>query len=142
MQTVICKLAAAANFEWTETIEEVQRMRCVKLTIILATISLVTSCATGSTQMLTGSSVYSSGDCSVEVFSSKSLAEEAGIEKEICRVEGNSSFSFDHSIEGAIKKNVKKLCGCGVSKAYLASSHTQAEMGIKGVSHVNLIGFR
>jgi hypothetical protein len=57
-------------------------------------------------------------------------------------VEGSSAFSFDHSIEGAIKNNISKVCGCGVSKAYVDSAHTQAHMGIKGVSHVRLVGFK
>jgi len=92
--------------------------------------------------MIDGSSVYASGNCEVEVFQTKSAAIEAGLQKEVCVVEGSSAFSFDHSIEGAVKNNVKKICSCGVRKAYIESAHTESQMGIKGVSYVNLVGFK
>ena len=62
--------------------------------------------------------------------------------KEVCVVEGSSAFSFDHSIEGAIKNNIDKICMCGVAKAYIESTHTESQMGIKGISYVNLVGFK
>ena len=77
----------------------------------------------------------------MEVFQTRSEAMQNGMVKEICVVEGSSAFSFDHSIEGAVKKNIKEVCSCGVDKAYIKSAHTESQMGIKGVSYVNLVGF-
>jgi len=85
---------------------------------------------------------YKSGNCEVKVYQTKTQAIESGMTKEVCVVEGSSAFSFDHSIEGAIKNNIKKVCQCGVTKAYVESAHTESRMGIKGVSYVNLVGFK
>lgn len=110
--------------------------------VLVAVALCISACATGSVRMLDGSKIYTKGDCSVEVFHTKQSAIEAGLNKEVCVVEGSSAFSFDHSIEGAVKKNVKKVCECGVNKAYISSAHREAEMGFEGVSYVNLVGFK
>ena len=115
-----------------------KRLRQAVLILISATLL---GCATGSVQMISGSSIYKSGNCEVEVFQTEATALQSGLQREVCVVEGSSAFSFDHSIEGAVKNNIKKICSCGVSKAYIESAHTESEMGIKGVSYVNLVGF-
>jgi hypothetical protein len=92
--------------------------------------------------MIEGSSTYKAGSCEVEIYQTKTAALEHGLKTEVCVVEGSSAFSFDHSIEGAVKNNIRKICSCGVSKAYIESAHTESQMGIKGVSYVNLVGFK
>lgn len=109
---------------------------------LLCIAALLGGCATGSVRMIGEVKTYEAGDCKVDVFPTKDRAVEHGMSREVCVVEGSSAFSFDHSIEGAIKKNVGKVCDCGVSKAYVASAHTESRMGIRGVSYVNLVGFR
>ncbi|MBI1920303.1 MAG: hypothetical protein HYS23_04385 [Geobacter sp.] len=99
-------------------------------------------CSTAYVQMVDRVTHYSVGPCEVDVYQTKAKALEAGNITEMCIVSGSSAFSFDHSIEGAIKNNIKKVCDCGVTNAYIESRHTQSEMGIKGVSHVTLVGFR
>ncbi|GGY07828.1 hypothetical protein GCM10007160_39050 [Litchfieldella qijiaojingensis] len=98
-------------------------------------------CATGSVRMIGDVATYKSGNCEVKVYQTRSKALESGMEKEICVVEGSSAFSFDHSINGAIKNNIGKICGCGVENAYVESAHTESHMGLKGVSYINLVGF-
>ena len=110
--------------------------------ILVAVTGCLSACATGSVRMLEGAVSYKSGDCEVLVYPSKDQAIENGMTKEVCMVEGSSAFSWDHSIDGAIKNNIGKVCSCGVTKAYLVSAHTDSEMGIRGVSYVNLVGFR
>ena len=113
-----------------------------KAVIILMILGLV-GCATGSVRMIGNTTTtYKRGDCEVHVYQTKSKALESGMQKEVCIVEGSSAFSFDHSIEGAIKNNIRKICECGVTKAYVVSAHTESHMGIKGVSYVILVGFR
>ncbi|NHN39993.1 hypothetical protein G8764_22070 [Pseudomaricurvus alcaniphilus] len=117
-------------------------MRYSKIVIFLALSLVLIGCATGSIRMVDGSSSYKTGTCEVEVFQTKSSAIKSGLQKEVCVVEGSSAFSFDHSIEGAVKNNIKKICSCGVRKAYIESAHRESQMGIKGVSYVNLVGFK
>lgn len=107
-----------------------------------AALMALSACATGSvTMMQPGPTTYTAGSCRVEVYQSLAFAEAAGLSRELCKVEGSSSFSFDHSVEGALKKQLPKLCECGASKAYIVSGHTQSELGIKGVSYINVVGF-
>ena len=113
-----------------------------RVLVVVAVTSCLSGCATGSVRMLEGAVSYKSGSCEVLVYPSKDQAIENGMTKEVCVVEGSSTFGWDHSIDGAIKKNISKVCSCGVTKAYLVSAHTESEMGIKGVSYVNLVGFR
>lgn len=80
--------------------------------------------------------------CEVTVYQTKNQAIENGMTKEICIVEGSSAFSFDHSTEGAIKNHINKLCQCGVRNAYIESAHTESQMGMKGISYINLVGFK
>jgi len=112
--------------------------KIISLCFILTTLG----CSAASVQMVDNISLYSVGACEVKVYQTKSKALEAGNITEVCIVSGSSAFSFDHSIEGAIKKNIKEVCKCGVTNAYIESRHTQSEMGLKGVSHVTLVGFR
>jgi hypothetical protein len=105
-------------------------------------VTLVSACATGSMRMVGDTANYKGSACEVTVYQTKDQAVQSGMVKEVCVVEGSSAFSFDHSIEGAIKKNIDKVCQCGVTKAYVGSAHTESQMGMKGVSHVNLIGFK
>lgn len=102
----------------------------------------ISGCATGSVRMVGDAATYQSGSCAVTVYQTKDQAVENGMKKEICVVDGSSAFSFDHSINGAIKNNISKICKCGVTKAYVSAAHTESEMGIKGLSYVNLIGFK
>lgn len=113
----------------------------IRLALIAIATCVLAGCATGSTRMVGDTVTYTSGSCKVTVYQTRQQAVENGLSKEVCVVEGTSAPSFDHSIEGAIKNNIAKLCKCGVSKAYVSTAHTQASMGIKGVSHVNLVGF-
>jgi hypothetical protein len=92
--------------------------------------------------MIGHAATYESGNCEVTVYQTKSQAIENGMTKEVCIVEGSSAFSFDHSIEGAIKNNINKICQCEVKNAYIESAHTESKMGIKGVSYINLVGFK
>lgn len=78
----------------------------------------------------------------MQVFYSKSATEELGPIQEVCTVEGSSVMSFDHSLDGAIKKNLPALCKCNVDMAYIQSHHRQSDMGFKGLTHVTLVGFR
>lgn len=110
--------------------------------IALLMVLQLVGCATGSVRMIGGSSTYKTDSCEVEIYQTKTAALEHGLKREVCVVEGSSAFSFDHSIEGAVKNNIKKICSCGVSKAYIESAHTESQMGIKGVSYVNLVGFK
>ena len=113
-----------------------------RLAILFALVVCVSACATGSVRMIGNASTYKGGNCEITVYQTKNHAIENGMTKEICVVEGSSAFSFDHSIEGAIKNNIDKVCKCGVTKAYIESAHTESRMGIKGVSYVNLVGFK
>lgn len=110
--------------------------------IFLCFILLELGCSTATVRMVADVDNYSVGTCQVKVYQTKAKALEAGDITEVCIVSGSSAFSWDHSIEGAIKKNIEKICECGVANAYIESRHTQSEMGIKGVSHVTLVGFR
>lgn len=102
---------------------------------------VLSACATGSVRMIGEVKNYVRGGCEVSVYQTKSHAVQAGIKREVCVVEGSSAFSFDHSIDGAIKNNIGKVCSCGVKKAYVTSAHTESQMGIKGVSYVTMVGF-
>ena len=113
-----------------------------KFIFILLIFSYLSGCATGSVRMIGNTATYKSGSCEVSVYQTKNQAVQSGMTKEVCVVEGNSAFSFDHSIEGAIKNNIDKVCRCGVTKAYIESAHTESQMGIKGVSYINLVGFK
>lgn len=113
-----------------------------KCVFIFLTFSYLSGCATGSVRMIGHAAAYKSGSCEVNIYQTKSQAVKSGMNKEVCIVEGSSAFSFDHSIEGAIKNNIDKICQCGVSKAYIESAHTESQMGIKGVSYINLVGFK
>lgn len=113
-----------------------------KIILMSLVFFLLAGCATGSIRMIGANSTYTSGSCEVKLFQSKDQAIANGMTKEICVIEGSSAYSFDHSIEGAIKNNIDKVCKCGVTKAYVASAHTESHMGIKGVSYVNLVGFK
>ncbi len=113
-----------------------------KLFPIFIIFSHLSGCATGSVRMIGNSTIYKSGSCEVTVYQTKNQAIESGMTKEICVVEGSSAFSFDHSTEGAIKNNINKICQCGVKNAYIESAHTESQMGLKGISYINLIGFK
>jgi hypothetical protein len=104
--------------------------------------SYVSGCATGSVRMIGDAATYKTGKCEITVYQTKSKAIENGMTKEVCIVEGSSAFSFDHSTEGAIKNNIDKICQCGVQNAYIGAAHTESKMGIKGVSYINLVGFK
>lgn len=112
------------------------------LLALASAVVCLAGCATGSIRMIGQVATYTSGTCQVTVYQTKEEAANAGIRREICVVEGSSAFSFDHSIEGAIKNNINKICQCGANKAYVISAHTESEMGIKGVSYVNMVGFQ
>jgi len=112
------------------------------LIIAVLSVALVSACATGSVRMLGSANTYKSGSCEITVYQTKDLAVQSGMTREVCVVEGSSAFSFDHSIDGAIKNNIEKVCKCGVAKAYLSAAHTESQMGIKGVSYVNIVGFK
>lgn len=104
--------------------------------------ALLLGCASTSVEMVDGSKVFTSGSCQVEIYQTKDAAEEIGPFREVCVVHGSSAFSFNHSIDGAIKKSLPKLCGCGVEMAYIQSRHRDVDMGLKGLSHVTLVGIK
>lgn len=117
-------------------------MELCKLLSTFIVFSYLAGCATGSVRMIGHAATYKSGNCEVTVYQTKSQAIENGMTKEVCLVEGSSAFSFDHSVEGAIKNNIDKVCRCGATQAYIESAHTESKMGIKGVSYINLVGFK
>lgn len=117
-------------------------MNLRKLLSAFIVFSCLSGCATGSVRMIGHAATYKNGSCEVTVYQTKSQAIESGMTKEVCIVEGSSAFSFDHSIEGSIKNNINKICQCGVRNAYIESAHTESQMGIKGVSYINLVGFK
>lgn len=117
-------------------------MNLRKLLSAFIVFSYLSGCATGSVRMIGHAATYKSGSCEVMVYQTKSQAIENGMTKEICIVEGSSAFSFDHSIEGAIKNNINKICQCGVKNAYIESAHTESQMGMKGISYINLVGLK
>lgn len=117
-------------------------MNFLKLLSIAFILSYLSGCATGSVRMIGNASTYKSGSCEVTVYQTKNQAIENGMTREVCIVEGSSAFSFDHSTEGAIKNNINKICDCGVKNAYIESAHTESQMGIKGISYINLVGFK
>ena len=117
-------------------------MKIINKKIILLMLLFLVGCATGSIRMIGDCTTYKNGNCEVIVYQTKSKALASGIKKEVCVVEGSSAFSFNHTIEGAIKNNIAKICACGVTNAYVLSAHTESHMGIKGVSYVNLVGFK
>lgn len=113
-----------------------------RVAVLISAIACLAGCATGSVRMLGETATFRSGDCEVTVYETKDQAIENGMSKEVCVVEESSAMSFDHSINGAIKNNIAKVCTCGVTKAYVQTAHTESDMGIKGVSYVSLVGFR
>lgn len=119
-------------------------MKSIIVVTALSILSLTTliSCSSSTTRYTNQINTFKKGSCSVQIFYSKSTAEDAGPIQEVCTVEGSTAFSFDHSLEGAVKKNLPALCACGVDMAYIATHHTQSDMGLKGVTHVNLVGFK
>lgn len=117
-------------------------MNLRKLFLTLLIFGYLSGCATGSVRMIGHASTYKNGNCEIMVYQTKTQAIESGMTKEICIVEGSSAFSFDHSTEGAIKNNINKICQCGVTNAYIESTHTESQMGIKGISYVNMVGFK
>lgn len=113
----------------------------MKLWLLVFILLLLAACATGSVRMVGDAAKYSDGGCEVTVYGTRNEAVGSGMISEVCVVEGSSAFSFDHSVQGAIRNNIKKVCACGVNKAYVDSGYTESNMGIKGVSYVNLVGF-
>jgi hypothetical protein len=92
--------------------------------------------------MLTGEvTTYETDNCRVEVYQSRSLAVEAGMTEEICRVHATTAFSLDHSRAVAMERGVKKVCDCGASKAYVVSL-VRGDVGLEGTSKADLVGFR
>lgn len=100
------------------------------------------ACATTTVERLDDATIYHSGACSVTVYPTETMAQEAGTFQEVCIVTGSSAFSFDHSISGAINKNVSKVCECGADSAYIQSRSTESSLGMRGVSNVTLVGIR
>ncbi len=110
----------------------------MKLPTALVFTFLLAGCHSTTVLNTTSPQLYSKGDCSVLLFPTKAAALRKGQITEMCVVSGNSAPSFDHSVPGAIKKNIKHLCACGADKAYIQSSATGA-MG--GPSSVSMVGF-
>lgn len=111
-----------------------------KLIPIALTASIFLSCSTTTVTQI-GPETYTKGNCTVTVYQTRAEAEKLGKIIEACVVSGSSVPGFDHSPEGAIKKNIKGVCGCGATKAYVESRHTDNDMGFKGASHVTMVGF-
>lgn len=92
--------------------------------------------------MLNGETkIYESEGCRVEVFQSQALAVAAGMTEEVCRVNATTAFSLDHRVDVAISRAADKVCGCGVSSAYIASAYRD-DTGLKGTSKATLVGFK
>lgn len=115
---------------------------CKQTVVLLVTSVLLSACATGSVKSVGDVAIYKSGSCEVTVYQDKNQAIKNGLTEAKCVIVGDSRFSFDHSIEGAIKNSIDMVCRCGVTKAYVAHSYTESLMGIKGLSHVKLVGFK
>ncbi|MES2625936.1 MAG: hypothetical protein V4628_11710 [Pseudomonadota bacterium] len=113
-----------------------------RVAMIFPIIALMQGCATTVVENLSAVETYSSGSCEVTVYQSQAMAQSKGQIIEACSVSGSSAFSFDHTLEGAIKKNIDEVCGCGVTEAYVESRQRESELGMRGVSYVTLIGFR
>lgn len=104
---------------------------------LLSAIALA-GCVTSSVEMLGDAPVtYETDACPVEVYASEALARQAGMTEEVCRAEGSSMFSLDHSVEVAVRRAAEKVCECGVSKAYIAAGYRH-----EGPSKATLVGFR
>lgn len=115
----------------------------MKLKILSLTAAVVVcGCSTTTVQHIDGATLYTAGSCSVQVYPTKAEAKEAGPFREICIVSGSSAFSFDHSIQGAIKKNIPGICQCGTDTAYIEARSRDSNLGVRGVSHVTLIGIK
>lgn len=117
-------------------------MSLIKLTILMPLTVLCACSSTPTVYMADKVQTFQKGNCSIQVFYSKQAVDELGPIREVCVVEGTSAASFDHSQDGAIKKNLSALCNCGVDMAYVKSSHRDSDLGFKGASHVSLVGFR
>lgn len=111
------------------------------LALITAT-ALLVGCSSEPVRMIGEAKTYSSGSCSVTIYQTRDEAVANGMTKELCVVRGSSAYSFDHTIEGAIKKNFEKICACGANKAFITAAHTQPDFLINRVAHVNLVGFK
>lgn len=109
--------------------------------LLLFTLTL-TACTSSVVIPYEGKNTYTKGSCTVEVYNSMEYAQEFGTVAKVCTVSGSSARSFDHSVNGAIKKNIKKICGCGASKAYIVSTSQENDLGMKGVTNITLVGFR
>jgi hypothetical protein len=107
----------------------------MKILTVVFVSSLMVGC--GSVHRVEETGMYRSGNCSVVLYQTKDEAIRQGMKREICVVDGSSSMSFDHSVEGAIKKNIPKVCGCGARKAYIQSRSNDPF----GLSYVTLVGF-
>lgn len=110
--------------------------------LIYALMPALFSCASTTIYSPNKIQTFNSGSCAVQVFYSPKAAQQLGNFQEVCTVEGTSAMSFDHSLDGAIQKNTKALCSCGVDIAYLSASHRQTQMGVQGVTHVTLVGIK
>jgi hypothetical protein len=114
----------------------------MKYVAICLGVSLLAGCATGTVRMVGDTKTYENGSCKITVFQTEAEAKEFGIQREVCVVEGNSIPSFDHSLDTAIEKSMRRLCSCGVDTAFIRSSHQAAELGIRGATFVTLVGFK
>jgi hypothetical protein len=114
------------------------KVRAIYLPLALS----LAGCASTEVRMLNEQSTYSAGSCKVEVFQTKSSAEEHGKIQELCIVEGSTAMSFKTGFDGAIENTIKGVCRCGTNKAYVQSRHADTDMGFKGPWHVTLVGFK
>jgi hypothetical protein len=78
------------------------------------------------------------GKCEVRVFQTEAQARKRGEIEELCVISGSSSMSFDHSVEGAIKKHKNRACECGATNVFIQS---RSYSGL-GVAEVSMIAFR
>lgn len=111
--------------------------------VLIVALTVLAGCASTSVTDISKSIPPGSNDlCQITVFHTLNKALERGEITEICVVNADTAFSFNHSINGAIKKAKKKMCSCGVGYAYIQSQSTQTGMGMKGTSKVTLVGYR
>lgn len=80
----------------------------------------------------------SAGYLCVTVWQTYQSAIANGAIEEVCVVRWTSAYTFDNTVESAIRKNRSRICACGVLEAYVQGA---AATGWDYAT-VTLVGFR
>lgn len=100
----------------------------------VALVSLFVGCAQTSITPMTDMPKALPG-CKVAVFSDRAAAEKSGLSEEICIV--TTQYT---SIAGALETAKKKICECGVNKAFIKSTSDNGNGWL--MANVILVGFK